>query len=675
MLTTFVPDVGQMSLALAASLALVAAVLGMQPAQRHGAKTAGLMSSLVIGQMVFAAIAFVALVTSFVTDDFSVAYVASHSNSLLPWFYKISATWGGHEGSFVLWILTMTVWMSAVVVRREQYPQVFGNRVLGVLSLINLGFLAFSLFTSNPFERLIPMTPADGSDLNPLLQDFGLIVHPPMLYAGYVGLAVPFSFAIAAMLEGRVDSAWARWTRPWSNCAWACLTVGIALGSWWAYYELGWGGWWFWDPSENASFMPWLVATALIHSLAVTEKRGTFKSWTLLLAIAGFSLSLLGAFIIRSGVLTSVHAFAVDPQRGMFILIFLGLVVGASLTLYGFRAAGRYAPVGYRWLSREFFMLINNVILMVSLAVVLWGTLAPIGYQLGGSHISIGAPFFNAFYVPLMLALAAALVLVPGLQWRKSKEAALRHLLLITVLPAMLIAGIAAYLSAPLSLAAIVAAGLAGWMVATHALDLWRRRHNSWPLAYMGMSVAHLGFAMSLIGVAVTATQSVEQDVRMAPQDTQMLGEAEVRFLGVTEVKGPNYIAQQGIFVVREGGSEFELRPEKRRYLAGGNIMTEAAIEAGFLADTYISLGEPLAGDAWAVRLHHKPLVRWVWLGALLMAGGAVLAIFDARYRRLRQRAAQRRQNTGASIAQKDAPTDRARGAEQELPPGEGQLS
>lgn len=640
------PEIGQMSLALAAALALFGALIGITPASRQSILTGKLVSSFVIGQLVFAAVAFGCLVSSFLQDDFSVAYVAGHSNSLLPWYYKFSATWGGHEGSFLLWILTMTVWMATVVVRRDQYPQVFGNRVLGVLCLINLGFLAFALFTSNPFERLIPMTPADGSDLNPLLQDFGLIVHPPMLYAGYIGLAVPFSFAIAAMLEGRVDSAWARWTRPWANCAWAFLTVGIALGSWWAYYELGWGGWWFWDPSENASFMPWLAATALIHSLAVTEKRGTFKSWTLLLAIAGFSLSLLGGFIIRSGVLTSVHAFAVDPQRGMYILIFLGVVVGSSLTLYGFRAAGRYAPVSYQWRSREFFMLINNVILMVSLAVVLWGTLAPIGYQLGGDHISIGPPFFNAFFVPLMLGLALALTVVPVLNWRRTKIEPIKDVLIRTAPIGLLVGGLLWYMSDPATVAAVSAVGLAAWLVATHALDLWRRRGTKLPLAYLGMTCAHLGFAMSLVGVAITSTQSVEQDVRMQPQDVRQLGSADVRFLGVTQVQGPNYVAQQGIFVVSDGDGEFELRPEKRRYLAGGNIMTEAGIEAGFFGDTYISLGESLSTDsttgAWAVRLHYKPMVRWVWLGALLMAAGAILAVFDVRYRRLRNRALQR---------------------------------
>ncbi|MEM9620991.1 MAG: heme lyase CcmF/NrfE family subunit [Pseudomonadota bacterium] len=636
------PELGEFSLVLAACLAILAIGFGLFGQQR-AELSRRMVSSLVLGQFVFCLVAFLALVFSFVQDDFSVAYVASHSNSLLPWYYKISATWGGHEGSFLLWTLTMTVWMLAVVVRRDNYPARLYNKVIGVLSLINLGFLAFALLTSNPFTRLIPLTPADGADLNPLLQDFGLIVHPPMLYAGYIGLAVPFAFAMAALLENRVDSVWARWSRPWSNAAWAFLTVGIALGSWWAYYELGWGGWWFWDPSENASFMPWLAATALIHSLAVTEKRGTFKSWTLLLAIAGFSLSLLGGFIIRSGVLTSVHAFAVDPQRGVFILMFLAVVVGSALTLYGLRAGGERAYVGFQLFSREFFMLINNVILVIALAVVLWGTMAPIGYQLADQHISIGPPFFNAFYVPLMLLLAAAVALVPVLNWKRTPSEKITSTIVRTLLPTGLVAFLIWYLTAPDTLVVYAALALALWIVVTHGLDVVRRvRRQTPPLAYWGMTLAHLGFAMSITGVAITSTQSIEEDVRMEAGDIRALGEAQVEFDGIKAVRGPNYEAQQGQFTVTQpDGSSFALYPEKRQYLAGGNVMTEAGIQGGFFADTYISLGEPLPGDAWAVRLHYKPLVRWIWLGALCMAAGALLAVFDARYRRLRRRQSQ----------------------------------
>jgi len=637
-----IAEIGQLSLALAACLALAAGATGMF-SQAPGLRLLRQSTtSMVVGQFVFVSFAFVALVWSFATDDFSVAYVANHSNSLLPLPYKISATWGGHEGSFLLWILIMSGWMLALASRRANYPERFFGRVLGIMSLLNLGFICFSLFTSNPFARMIPMTPADGADLNPLLQDFGLIVHPPLLYAGYVGLAVPFAFAIAAMLERRVDAAWARWSRPWTNIAWAFLTVGVALGSWWAYYELGWGGWWFWDPVENASFMPWLAATALIHSLAVTEKRGTFKSWTLLLAIAGFSLSLIGAFIVRSGVLTSVHAFAVDPERGKFILLFLAFVVGGSLILYGLRAGGQRADVGFKIFSREFFVLTNNVVLVVALAVVMWGTLAPIGYEaISGARISIGKPFFNMFFVPLMLVLGAALGLVPVLNWKRTAWQNIKSAVTLLLPVAVLLASLGFYLTEPKSAAVLAALVVAMWVITTHTVDIWRRSRSGRlpPLAYWGMTLAHLGFAVSVIGIAITSTQSIEEDVRMEPQQVVQLGKAEVRFLGVRTVQGPNYQAQQGIFIVTSASGEtFELRPEKRRYLAGGNVMTEAGIQAGFFADTYISLGEPLSDDAWAVRLHYKPLVRWIWFGALMMGFGGGLAVLDKRYRRLRTR-------------------------------------
>lgn len=650
-----IAEFGQLGLALAACLALGATLTGLLSHHRVFSNVAQATVSMVVGQFVFISVAFAALLWCFVTDDFSVAYVANHSNSLLPMQFKVSAAWGGHEGSFLLWILIMCCWMLALVIRRQQYPQRFGLRVLGCMSVLNLGFICFALFASNPFERLIPLTPADGADLNPLLQDFGLIVHPPLLYAGYVGLAVPFSFAVAALMERRVDAAWARWSRPWTNFAWAFLTVGIALGSWWAYYELGWGGWWFWDPVENASFMPWLAATALIHSLAVTEKRGTFKSWTLLLAIAGFSLSLLGAFIVRSGVLTSVHAFAVDPQRGMYILVFLALVVGGALTLYGLRAAGQRASVGFGLVSREFFMLINNVILVVSLAVVLWGTLAPIGYEaLTGDRISIGVPFFNMFFVPLMLLLASAVALVPILNWKRTPLKKLQRTVITSVPVAFLLGGVWWFVSEPKQVSVLFALGLALWIVLTHVQDIWQRLRlrRRPPLAYWGMTIAHLGFAMSIMGISITATQSVEEDVRMAPRETTELGTAQVDFLGVRDVNGPNYRAQQGVFVVTEpDGRRFELRPEKRQYLAGGNVMTEAGIEAGFFADTYISLGEPLGDGAWAVRLHYKPLVRWIWIGALLMAFGGGIAVLDKRYGRLT-----RRERQGAASASPSTP-------------------
>ena len=634
-------DLGHFSLCVAGIMAIFSAIAGYtRPRDLPWANT---VASLALGQLVFVALAFIALVTSFLQDDFSIAYVANHSNTLLPWYYKISAVWGGHEGSFVLWILFLTGWASLVALRRGNYPRSIVSRTLATMSVLNLGFISFSLLTSDPFARLIPLTPIEGSDLNPLLQDFGLIVHPPMLYAGYVGLAVPFSFAFAGMLENRVDATWARWVRPWANASWAFLTMGITLGSWWAYYELGWGGWWFWDPSENASFMPWLAATALIHSLAVTEKRSAFKSWTLLLAIAGFSLALLGGFIIRSGVLTSVHAFAVDPERGLYILMFLGFVVGGSLTLYAIRAGAYHGGITYKFASREFFMLANNAILMISLAAVMWGTLAPLGYEaITGGKISLGPPFFDRFFIPLMLVLGTALALVPVLNWKRTPEQRLRPPLVLFLPVSAVVGTLIWFILDVSSLWLAITLVIAFWILGTHVVDLWRRARSraKLPLATVGMYTAHIGFAISLIGIGITSTLSVERDVRMVPGDVQDLAGLEVTFGGMREVRGPNYVSQQGQFVVRgEWSYAYTLLPEKRRYLAGGAIMTEAGIHAGFLADTYISLGEPLGEGAWAVRLHYKPLVRWVWLGALAMAFGGLIALMDARYRRLRQRA------------------------------------
>lgn len=636
-----IPELGNFALTLAGVLALGGAGMGLLAPLDEVLQRSAM--SMVLGQWAFSFLAFAALVYAFAVDDFSVAYVANQSNTLLPWYYKVSAAWGGHEGSFLLWILIMGSWMLAFCLRSSQYPQHFTTRTLGILSLLNLGFICFALFTSNPFMRLLPLTPADGADLNPLLQDFGLIVHPPLLYAGYVGLAIPFALAVAALMEGRVDATWARWCRTWTNMAWAFLTCGITLGSWWAYYELGWGGWWFWDPVENASFMPWLAATALVHSLSVMENRGTFKSWTLLLAITAFSFSLLGAFIVRSGVLTSVHSFAVDPERGMYILIFLALVVGGSLSLYAARAGQGKVKVGYSMLSREFFMLVNNVVMVVSLAVVLWGTLAPIGYEaLTGGRISIGTPFFNAFFVPLGMALLAALAFLPVLNWKRTRAETLGSVYQALAIAAVL--GVLLwFVLDPASVAVASAVALSAWVVLTHGQQLLSRwRRGRLPAAYLGMTLAHLGFAMATLGIAVTSTQSTESDVRMTPSSTVELAGQRVTFTGVKDVQGPNYKAQQGVFILTEldGSDAYELRPEKRQYLAGGNVMTEAGIAAGFFADTYISLGEPLDGGAWAVRLHHKPLVRWVWLGALLMALGGIVAVFDKRYARRRKAAA-----------------------------------
>ena len=636
-------ELGHFAVVLAFGLAVGMALIGLGARARLFAGTVQTLPFLVVGQFVLTALAFAMLMLAFAQDDFSVLYVSRHSNSLLPLPYKLSAVWGGHEGSFLLWVLIMAVWMLAVTLRSAHLPPVFRQHVIGVMALMNTGFLAFLIFTSNPFERTVPFVPAEGVDLNPLLQDFGLIVHPPMLYVGYVGFSVAFAFAIAALLSGRLDAAWARWSRPWTNVAWAFLTVGIALGSWWAYYELGWGGWWFWDPVENASFMPWLVGTALVHSLAATEKRGVFKSWTLLLSIAAFSLSLLGAFIVRSGVLTSVHAFAVDPERGMFILIFLLLVVGGSLTLYGIRAWQLGSRAAFSWLSRDAFILQNNIVLVVALAVVLLGTLLPLGYEaVTGDKLSVGKPYFNLFFVPLMLLLSSLLVAAPLVNWKRTD---ISRLVAALRWPLVLAGGLGVaagfYLLDTWSLprlAAWVAVVLAMAIAAGHTGELMRilRGRHRPTLAWAGMYIAHLGVAMSMAGVALTVELSSEKDLSMRPGETVERSGRSIRLVSIETTNGPNYTAKAGHFVVTEGETEYLLRPEKRQYASGGNVMTEAAIEWGFLRDIYISLGEPIGEDGWAVRVHIKPFVRWIWFGAIFMALGGGLAVADRRYRRVR---------------------------------------
>ena len=638
-------ELGHFAIILAFVLALAMALLGLGSRHRLLAGSAHVLPFAVVGQFVFSALAFGLLMLAFAEDNFSVRYVAQHSNSLLPTAFKLSATWGGHEGSFLLWVLIMAGWMLAVSLRSAHLPTQFRHNVIGVMALMNVGFLAFLIFTSNPFARNVPFVPTDGADLNPLLQDFGLIIHPPMLYTGYVGFSVAFAFAIAALISGRLDTAWARWSRPWTNTAWAFLTVGIALGSWWAYYELGWGGWWFWDPVENASFMPWLAGTALVHSLAATEKRGVFKSWTLLLAIVAFSLSLLGAFIVRSGVLTSVHAFAVDPERGVFILTFLLLVVGGSFTLYGVRAWQLRSRSVFTWFSRDSFILQNNIIFVVALAVVLLGTLLPLGYEsVTGDKLSVGKPYFNLFFVPLMLLLSALMVMAPMLNWKRTDAERLRERLRWPLIIAGMV-GVAASITlldrfnAP-RIAAVIAVVLATGITASHVLDLGRKlRQGHRPsLGYVGMFVAHLGFAMSVTGVALTVELSSEKDLAMRPgSEVEQYGRT-IRFVSVEEAQGPNYVAQVGHFVVHENGRDIALQPEKRRYTAGGNLMTEAAIDAGFFRDIYISLGEPIEDGGWAVRVHIKPFVRWIWFGAVIMALGGGLSILDRRYQRVSAR-------------------------------------
>ena len=645
-----VAELGQFALIIALLLSLILAVVPMAGALTGRVSWMVLGRSLAAAQFVFVLIAYVLLTTLFLQDDFSVALVANHSNSLLPDFYKFSAVWGSHEGSMLLWILIMAGWIVAVALFSRQLPLDIVARVLAVMGFIATGFIAFSLFTSNPFERLLPFAPVDGQDLNPLLQDPGMIIHPPLLYFGYVGFSVAFAFAIAALTTGRLDAAWARWSRPWTNIAWAFLTLGIAIGSWWAYYELGWGGWWFWDPVENASFMPWLVGTALIHSLAVTEKRGVFKSWTVLLAITAFSLSLLGTFLVRSGVLTSVHSFAADPSRGLFILVFLGLVVGSSLILYALRAPAVASKISFGSLSREFFLLVNNVVLVVATLTVLFGTLFPLIMDaLNLGKYSVGPPYFNAVFLPLMAVLVVFLGIGPSAQWKRTRSELLKRRLIVAAAASVLSGLVFALLYGdsfePLASLAVC---FTAWLVFTSIADLRDKlRHSDNALtglrrlsrSYFGMQLGHLGMAACVLGVGLTSLYSEEHDVRMETGERHALRHLEFELVGVRDVKGPNYSAKEALVRVWDGEKLLaELTPQKRLYFAQrGQVMTEAAVDAGLWRDVYVAMGEPLANNAWAIRLHYKPFVRWIWLGALLMAAGGALAAADKRYR-LRQR-------------------------------------
>ncbi|MBL6715528.1 MAG: heme lyase CcmF/NrfE family subunit [Pseudomonadales bacterium] len=649
-----IPELGHFALILALLLAVLLATVPMAGVVRRDLTLQHSAGSLAAGLFVFLLLSYLCLTQAFLTNDFSVAYVANNSNALLPWYYKVSAVWGAHEGSFLLWTLIMGGWTLAVALRSQALPTAMLARVLSVMGALTVGFILFLLMTSNPFERVLPVAATEGADLNPQLQDFGLIVHPPMLYTGYVGFSVAFAFAIAALLSGRLDAAWARWSRPWTNLAWAFLSVGIALGSWWAYYELGWGGWWFWDAVENASFMPWLVGTALIHSLAVTEKRGVFKSWTVLLAISAFSLSLLGAFIVRSGVLTSVHAFAVDPERGMFILIFLLLVVGGALTLYALRAPVMRAEARYEGLSREVMLLANNILLVVSTAAVLLGTLYPLLYEAltGGGKISVGPPYFNAVFVPLMVLLLLVMAPAPLARWKRTSGAQLVKSLGKVALASVALGVVLPLLTTgALDLWPVVSVALSAWITLALLQDAVERVRNKRGLGaklrglgnlgagYGGMVLAHLGVAVTALGIALTTTYSTERDVRLTPGEAVTLGPRTYLFEGVAPHEGPNYVADRGTVRVFQGGQPIAvLHPEKRRYLARQMVMTEADIDPGFFRDLYVALGEPLGEGAWALRVHDKPFVRWVWFGGVLMMFGGLLAALDRRYRRLKAR-------------------------------------
>ncbi len=646
-----IPELGHFALILALLLAALLATLPIVGAQRGVAVWMALARPLATGQFLFIAFAFGCLAYSFVANDFSVLNVATNSNSLLPLEYRIAATWGSHEGSMLLWVFMLGAWTMAVALKSRHLPDEMVARVLGVMGFVAFGFLLFMLLTSNPFDRLFPPA-ADGRDLNPLLQDPGMVFHPPLLYMGYVGFSVAFAFAIAALIGGRLDATWARWSRPWTTLAWSFLTCGIMLGSWWAYYELGWGGWWFWDPVENASFMPWLIGTALVHSLAVTEKRGTFRAWTVLLAICAFSLSLLGTFLVRSGVLTSVHAFATDPRRGVFILAFLALVIGGSLVLFALRApkvggGGRFEAV-----SRETMLLANNVLLIAAAGSVLLGTLYPLFLDaLNLGKISVGPPYFDAVFVPLTTPLIFLMGVGPLARW---KEAAvpdlwrrLRWALAVSVVTALVLPLAAGKWTPMVSFGLLLAA----WIVTTTVVNLRERGRGvrggviahfaRQPRSYWGMIVAHLGIATFIIGVTMVKGYETERDVRMAVGDTVTVGGFTLRFDGTTDTRGPNYRAARGAFEVSRNGQHVTTQfPEKRVYDASGMPMTEAAIKSMLTGDLYVSLGEPVDGGAWSVRVYHKPFVTWIWAGCLLMALGGLLAISDRRYRIAKRREA-----------------------------------
>lgn len=641
-----IPELGTFTLILAFCFSLALATVPLLGVARNNETLMRSGRSFSSGMFFFLTLSFIVLVYAFVTDDFSVVYVANNSNSALPVFYKMSATWGGHEGSLLLWIWILSAWTFAVSMLGGNMPEDVKARVLGVLGIVSVGFVLFVLATSSPFERYLPDYPADGGDLNPLLQDIGLIIHPPLLYMGYVGFSVAFAFAIAALLSGRLDSAWARWSRPWTNVAWAFLTLGIALGSWWAYYELGWGGWWFWDPVENASFMPWLMGTALVHSLAVTEKRGVFKSWTLLLAIFTFSLSLLGTFLVRSGVLTSVHAFATDPTRGFFILMLLAITVGGSLTLYALKTPQIKAESRFSLVSRENFLLINNILLSIVALTVLLGTIYPLIMDaLNMGKLSVGPPYFNSFFVPIMSLLVLAMGVGIVTRWKQSNATQMARVLLISALASIGFAVVSVFLFAgEFSLQAALGIGLSLWVVLITLKDLsnkLRNKREKWAglknlsRSYYGMILAHIGVAVTVAGITMVSLYNQERDLRMNPGDTMSLGNYSFTFKGVSPVQGANYSAEQGVFEVSKDGSPFALMaPEKRNYNVRGQVMTEAAIDAGLFRDLYVALGEPLGEGAWAVRVQYKPLVRWIWLGGLLMALGGIWAVLDKRYRR-----------------------------------------
>ncbi len=643
-----IPELGHFALILALVLAAVQGVLPLLGASIGGDRWIALARPIVYAQWSFMAISFAVLTYSFIVNDFSVLYVASNSNTQLPMIYRVSAVWGAHEGSLLLWAFTLSTWALAVAIFSKSIPQVVLARVVSIMGLVGVGFMCFMLFTSNPFERLFPV-PAEGRSLNPLLQDFGLAIHPPMLYMGYVGLSVTFAFAVAAMAGGKLDAAWARWARPWTNVAWVFLTIGIALGSWWAYYELGWGGWWFWDPVENASLMPWFIATALIHSLAVTEKRGAFKAWTVLLAIFAFSLSLLGTFLVRSGVLTSVHAFASDPGRGLFILLFLVIVIGASLTLFAWRAPKLRSTGTFDLNSKETGLLLNNVVLVVMCVTVLLGTLFPlITDALNVGKYSVGPPYFNTMMVPLSIPLFFVMGLGFFMRWKRDTAQRLMKQTRWVLVLALAAAFVFPLIWIP-DFEPLVALGLlmSSWVAFTALLWVFGQGKSPFkqPLANWGAMMAHIGMAVCITGGTLVSVFNSEKDVRLEAGQSYELGGYTFQFEGVENITGPNYTGQRGTVTAIKGDTIVSVMyPEKRDYGPGSMPMTEAGIDPGLFRDLFVALGEDLGKGAWSLRVYHKPFLRWIWLGAILMGVGGLMASFDKRYRTLAKRDASKLQ-------------------------------
>ncbi|GAC18122.1 heme lyase CcmF/NrfE family subunit [Paraglaciecola arctica] len=644
-----VAELGNFALVMALMMGILLSIYPMWGAYVNHSRMMAMAKPLAIGMFVFTVFAYACLTHGFITDDFSLAYVANTSNSTLPIYYKITAVWGGHEGSFLLWVLIFSTWTVAVALFSKAIPIKMVARVLSILGMVAIGFYLFMLLTSNPFDRLLPFFPIDGKDLNPLLQDIGMIIHPPMLYMGYVGFSVAFAFAIAALISGQLDSTWARWSRPWTLAAWSFLTVGVALGSWWAYYELGWGGWWFWDPVENASFMPWLIGTALIHSLAVTEKRKVFKSWTVLLAISAFSLSLLGTFLVRSGVLVSVHSFASDPSRGLFILGLLVVIIGGSLALYAYRAPQLKGNGRYQLFSREVLLIGNNVFLSAATLVVLLGTLLPLVHkEIGMGSISIGAPFFNQMFTYLIVPFVLIMGIGPLSRWKSQSPQALYKQLLIAFALSVSAAVLVNASFEQSSYMATLGLVMSFWIVVTTIMEIRQRIEpqitsgkysilqslQKLTPSHWGMVSGHLGFAVTLIGIALVSAYNVERNVRMAPGDSVTLQGYEFVFKNVSEYSGPNFTADVGhVDVYQQGNKVASVAAEKRFYPVQRNVMTEAGIDSGFTRDLFVALGEQLKNGDWSLRIYVKPFINWIWLGAFIMAFGGVLSISDKRYR------------------------------------------